>query len=110
MAHFPTLRTGAITQYPSERSTQVPTASFRFVDGAEQRFARSAAPLKRWLIRMELLDDVELFALEHFFIEQGGAAQEFAFTDPWDLMDHARCSFENDDVMSMFQGIGDGVM
>ena len=60
MANFPALKTGAVAQYPSDRTRRYSTQVLRFLDGSEQRFAGFGAPLKRWLIRLELLDDTEL--------------------------------------------------
>ncbi len=109
MASFPTLKTGAVAQYPSDRTTRSSTQVLRFLDGGEQRFAGFGTPLKRWLIRLELLDDAELAGLEDFFVEQGGQAGTFAFTDPWDGTVHANCSFEGDTMKADYRGRGDGV-
>jgi phage-related protein len=106
MAQFPTLKTGAILQYPSERSTQIPTAVFEFVDGTEQRYARMAAPLKQWSIQLELLDEAEVLMLEEFFIEQAGSSGSFAFTDPWDSTNYASCSFEKDQFDFEYRDVG----
>jgi len=57
---------------------------FRFLDGREQRFQDYGAPLRQWTIRLSLLDEAELNALESFFRSHGGKAQSFAFPDPWD--------------------------
>ena len=96
MASFPALKTGAVAQYPSDRARRFSTQVLRFLDGSEQRFPGFGAPLKRWLIRLELLDEAELAGLEDFFVEQGGQAGTFAFTDPWDGTVYANCSFESD--------------
>lgn len=110
MAVFPRLKTGAIAQYPSERSKRFSTAVYEFIDGREQRFPQFGAPLRRWLVRLELLDELELFRLEQFFIEQGGASGRFSFFDPWDSAEYPDCSFESDDFDLHFAGIGDGRM
>ena len=108
MASFPRLKTGAVAQYPSDRRRQYSTQVLRFVDGGEQRFAGFGAPLKRWLIRLELLDDTELASFEDFFVEQGGRAGTFAFTDPWDGTVHTNCSFEGDTLTANYRGRDDG--
>lgn len=108
MAAFPTLKTGAVAQYPSERTNRFSTVVYEFVDGREQRFPQFGTPLKRWMVRLELLDELELFRLEQFFIEQGGASGHFSFVDPWDGTEHADCSFESDDLEVHFAGLGDG--
>jgi hypothetical protein len=81
----------------------------RFLDGGEQRFAGFGAPLKRWLIRLQLLDESELAGIEEFFVEQGGQAGIFAFTDPWDGAVYANCSFEGDTMTADYRGRGAGV-
>lgn len=108
MAAFPALKTGAVAQYPSERALQHATVVHEFVDGSEQRYREFGLPLRRWLIRLELLDEGELFGLERFFVEQGGAAGSFTFTDPWDETEYPDCSFEGDDLELVFEGQGNG--
>jgi hypothetical protein len=108
MAAFPALKTGAVAQYPSERALQFSTVVHAFVDGSEQRWGEYGSGLRRWLIRLELLDEAELFGLERFFIEQGGAAGSFSFTDPWDGTEYLDCSFEGDEIDLVFEGQGNG--
>jgi phage-related protein len=109
MASFPALKTGAIAQYPSDRARKYSTQVLRFLDGGEQRFAGFGAPLKRWLIRLQLLDEAELVGIEDFFVEQGGQAGSFTFTDPWDGTVHTNCSFEGDTLTADYRDRGDGV-
>jgi hypothetical protein len=98
MSDFPTLRTGAILQYPAARVTRFAAVVLRFTDGAEQRFRDYQAPLRRWLIRLDLLDESELHMLREFFREQSGAAGTFTFTDPRDSTLYVNCSFESDEM------------
>ena len=108
MASFPALKTGALAQYPSDRTKRFSTQIHRFLDGSEQRFRGFGSPLKRWVIRLELLDEAELTRLEEFFAEQGGRAGAFAFTDPWDGSVHENCSFESDALTADYRGPRDG--
>jgi phage-related protein len=108
MAVFPTLRTGAVAQYPVERSIEFATQVVWFVDGSEQRFAERAGSLKRWVVRLDLLDDSELNALAEFFRAEGGATAVFAFTDPCDGTTHATCSLEGDELLMELAGEGRG--
>src|SRR5579872_2368929 len=64
MATFPALKTGAVAQYGSSRTRGFSTQVFRFLDGSEQRFQDYGAPLRRWTIRLSLLDEAELTALK----------------------------------------------
>jgi hypothetical protein len=110
VASFPALKTGAVGQLGSDRGRKFSSAVYRFVDGKEQRFPLFGAPLKKWVIRMELLDEGELEAVEGFFLSQAGRAGSFEFTDPWDGSVHADCSFDSDVVEAVYRGAGDGAV
>jgi hypothetical protein len=96
LASFPTLKTGAIAQYPSGRERDFSTQIFRFLDGSEQRFPGYGAPLRKWTIQLSLLDESELVNLEQFFEGQGGRAGSFSFVDPFDGTTYPSCSFGSD--------------
>jgi len=108
VAAFPTLKTGVEAQYPAQRTTQLSTQAFRFLDGSEQRFPGWGSALRRWTIRLDLLDESELTNLEQFFVEQSGRAGSFSFTDPWDGTVYANCSFDTDHVATMYGGFSRG--
>jgi hypothetical protein len=80
MATFPTLKTGAVAQYPLERGVRFQTQAVRFLDGSLQRYRLYGSGLRNWSVKLELLDDQELSAVIAF-VEQTGSAS-FAFTDP----------------------------
>src|SRR6266496_2500269 len=98
MATFPSLKTSAVTQYPSRRSTEFQNQTVRFVDGREQRYRDSAGPLHRWNIGLEQLDEGEIAQIEQFFAENQGAFGDFEFTDPQDGRVYGNCSIEADDL------------
>jgi hypothetical protein len=98
MASFPTLKTGAITQYPSGRERDFSTQVMRFLDGSEQRFPAYGPPLRQWTIRLSLLDESELVNLEQFFESQGGRAGSFSFVDPFDGTTYPSCRFGSDSL------------
>jgi hypothetical protein len=77
---FPTLKTGAVAQYPLNRGPRFQTQAVRFMDGSLQRYRIYGTNLRRWVVKLDLLDEQELGALIAFVEQQGGAA--FAFTDP----------------------------
>jgi phage-related protein len=104
VATFPSLKTGAVAQYPSDRQQNFSTQVFRFLDGTEQRFPGYGATLRRWVIRLDLLDESELTALEVFFVSEGGRAGLFSFTDPFDSTVYASCSFDADELDLTFGG------
>jgi hypothetical protein len=109
MASFPTLKTGVVAQYGSDRTRTFSTTLLRFVDGSEQRFPEyGGSQLMQWVIRLDLLDESELYALEQFFEDQGGRAGTFSFTDPWDATVYPSCSFGSDDLTMQFQDVARG--
>src|SRR5215469_17275752 len=108
MASFPTLKTGAVAQYPSIRTTQSSTQVYRFLDGREQRFIAFAGPLHRWQIKLDLLDEAELSTLEAFLASQEGQSGTFSFTDPWDGTVYPSCSFMSDTFGADLKGTGQG--
>jgi phage-related protein len=108
VATFPTLKTGVVAQYPSNRDRRFSTQILRFVDGSEQRYPGYGAPLRRWVIQFDLLDESELVNLEQFFESEGGRAGSFSFTDPWDGTVYSNCSFDSDVLALEFRTVGDG--
>ncbi len=98
MSAFPVLKTGAVAQYPANRAIEHSTSVLVFVDGSEQRFREFASPARKWVIRLELLDEGELAALEDFLIAQQGRLGTFSFTDPWDGTTYPDCSLEADSI------------
>ena len=75
MAHFQSLTTGAVTQYPSSRKTTYSTHVTNFVDGTEQRFRELNQPVRTWIIRLHQLSAEEIAALETFFEIAAGAVR-----------------------------------
>lgn len=108
MPSFPVLRTGAVAQYPLPRHTGYSTSISRFVDGSEQRSRNYPAPLRRWVIRLNLLDEGELAAVDAFFSAQVGRGGAFSFTDPADSHVYANCSLDEDSIRVSYFGPGSG--
>lgn len=108
MSTFPTLKTGAVIQYPARRDIRSSTQVLTFVDGSEQRYRGQAAPLRRWVIQLDLLDEGEIRQIEEFFVAEQGKFGDFAFTDPWDGTQYASCSLEADSVALEFLEEGRG--
>lgn len=96
MNQFPTLKTGAVTQYPAEQAIIRPTFIVRFLDGSEQRYRLQASPQHRWTLQLSLLDEGELHQLREFFRAQHGQLTSFEFTDPGDGTVYSSCSLESD--------------
>ena len=107
MASFPLLSSGAMTQYPLEAGTGQGTQIIRFLDGTDQRFCLHGRLLRRWLIRLELLNDDELHALEAFFRSQQGSYTTFSFPDPLSDTSVPNCRFAADEFVSGLEGTDD---
>jgi phage-related protein len=105
---FPVLKTGAVIQYPADRTPQFSTQAYRFVDGSEQRFPGFPGVLQQWTIKLDLLDEGELEKLREFFLSQEGRAGSFSFTDPWTGTVYSNCSFGSDTLSLVFQGPQNG--
>src|SRR5580700_3249140 len=80
MATFPTLKTGAIAQYPLPVSTRFATQTVQFLNGTQQTFKLYPGCLRRWSLQLDALDEQELDLFVSFVEAQGGAP--FSFTDP----------------------------
>jgi len=106
MTSFPHLKTGVEAQYPLASQTQFATDVIVFMDGAEQRFARYAAPLRKWTIRLSLLDEGELNTILAFFRTQRGRDGVFCFTDPADGTLYPSCSFVSDSITTSLDATG----
>jgi hypothetical protein len=96
MITFPILKTGAVAQYPAQRTVSKSTWIGRFVDGSEQRFRNEAVPLHSWIIRLSLLTEAEVVAIREFVADAAGRFESFAFTDPWDGTLYPNCSLDGD--------------
>src|ERR1039457_3178188 len=103
---FPTLKTGAVMQYPAKRTLQFNTDAIRFLDGTEQRFRDNPSVLHRWTIQLDLLDESELAALDQFFISNQGRFGSFSFTAPWDGTVYPNCSLAGDTYGLQLRGAG----
>jgi hypothetical protein len=108
MSTFPTLKTGAVMQYPGQRGAGFSTTALQFVDGSEQRFCNYQAALHRWVIQLSLLDQSELQEFQEFFREIAGPAGDFAFTDPWDGTNYPSCSLASDTMTAVLAGEWNG--
>lgn len=97
MNSFPSLNTGAVTQYPTTSATAFFNQVLQFIDGSEQRYPARARSLKRWNIQLDLLDEDETSRLIEFFAGLSGPAGSFSFTDPATGTIYLDCSFEADD-------------
>lgn len=77
---FPTLKTGAVAQYPWSATSQYSTTTVQFLDGSLQTFKLYGRALRSWSVQLSQLDEQELDQFISFVEAQGG--EPFTFTDP----------------------------
>ncbi|HVY93131.1 MAG TPA: hypothetical protein VHA14_10295 [Bryobacteraceae bacterium] len=107
MATFPTLlKTGAIAQFPLARTARFVTQSVQFLDGSRQTYSLNGAGLRRWDLRLALLDEAELAAVAAFAEEIGTGT--FSFTDPVSGETAAKCVISGWRVGTSLAGDLDG--
>ena len=94
MPAFPTLKTGAVAQYPASKTVCYSSRVVKFLDGTDQRYREYDVPRHKWLFPLTQLDQAELSALEQFFTSQSGQFSGFAFTDPWTQTGYPACSID----------------
>lgn len=104
MAAFPKLKTGAVAQYPSSVRVERPVKILRFLDGSEQRYREAAIGTRLWILQLDQITEEEMAAVEDFFITQQGKFGSFSFTDPWNGIEYADCSFDADSLQGNFFG------
>jgi hypothetical protein len=105
MNTFPFLSTGAVTQYPLGIATGQSSQVIRFLDGTDQRFRIQGRMLRRWQIRLDLLNESEIGALEAFFNSQLGTYSAFVFPDPCSGAEVPNCIFGADAFSSDYEGV-----
>ncbi len=108
MASFPSLKTGAVAQYPVKTTYLFRTDTVWFLDGSEQRFRNSASTLHRWEIDLSKLDEQEMASIEQFFLVNQGTTLPFAFTDPWSGSTYANCSIDGGELGLVFDSAQSG--
>jgi hypothetical protein len=106
MNTFPELRTSAVAQYPLSSRTTYVTEVLRFTDGSEQRYSNCGQPVRRWVIRLDRLDEGELGAVRLFFRSQAGISGRFAFTDPVSGVEYPNCSFAQQSMTGELRDVG----
>ena len=104
MAQFPTLKTGAVAQYPLRTTLAYRADVVWFLDGSEQRFRNSPSVLHEWTIALDRLDENEIAGIESFFLANQGEAGTFAFADPWSGQVFPNCSIKVDNIAFTFSG------
>jgi hypothetical protein len=105
MLEFPKLRTGVTAQHPLACVLLSETRIFTFLDGRQQRFPVTK-PRKKWILRLDQLDESEAWAVEEFARRHFETAEPFRFKDPRTGVEHAPCYLARNE----FQITADGPM
>jgi hypothetical protein len=93
---FPRLKTNAVMQYPAARDVAYSNSILRFIDGSQQSYRETAGAMRRWHVRLDLLDHWEISVLQLFFEVNEGRYGSFTFVDPWDGTEYPDCSLDQD--------------
>lgn len=80
MPTFPTLKTGAVAQYPLAVEQTFRTESVTFLDGSSHRYSTGGPQRRLWSVKLAGLDAAESFAVREFMRRYGAGV--FAFPDP----------------------------
>ncbi len=104
-ATFPLLSTGAVAQYPTAQITSQGAQVIRFLDGTDQRYLTQANALRRWQIRLDQLNEGEIFQLESFFAQQSGNYSIFSFPDPFSGTVVPNCRFGTEALETSYVGV-----
>ena len=105
MANFPLLSSGAVTQYPSGVVRGQGIRVIRFIDGTDQRYLLEGQSLRRWMIRLDLLNESEVQAIEQFFDAVDGDYSTFTFTDPFTGSAVSNCRFGAPELTTEYAGV-----
>ena len=108
MATFPLLSSGAVTQYPTVFASGQAVQVIRFLDGSDQRYLTQGRTFRRWQIRLDLLNEMEIAELEAFFAAQQGDFSTFVFPDPISGTDVPNCRLGAPALVSAYIGVDIG--
>ncbi len=98
MERFPSLKTGAAAQHPTQRQIRYGIETRRFLDSSEQRYSDLDAPKRSWRLELSLLTPTELAAIREFFVLMRGSRTTFEFEDPFSGAIVSPCRFSGDAI------------
>jgi hypothetical protein len=101
---FPRLKRGALAQYPIAQELMRPVETVRFLDMGRQAYLDGRDSLRRWRLRLNLLDESELAAVIEFFVAMRGSLGRFEFEDPATGEVVANCRFDDDELTLSLSG------
>jgi hypothetical protein len=112
MPYYPQLTTGAISQFPIARSTNMRTVANQLASGATIRMADTGAQKVRWQLKYASLTNVERSSIESLFETAQGQLNTFTFLDPMDNLlmwseDWTQAVWTADVLLAVRAGIAD---
>src|SRR5271170_7124501 len=84
MLYYPQLTTGAVSQFPVIRSTNMRTVANQLASGFTIRMTDTGAQKAQWRLRYASLTDGERGSIESLFEAAEGQLNTFTFLDPTD--------------------------
>jgi hypothetical protein len=108
MTDFPILQSGAVAQYPLPSASGQAVAIIPFIDGTDQRCLLQGQSFRRWEIKLSLLNDSEMAAVEAFFVQQQGSYGSFTFPDPISGVQVPNCKLANASLDTIYLGTNAG--
>ena len=112
MAAYPQLGSGALSQFPVQKTRRARTVVNQASDGSTIKLADPAGAVTEWQLRYTDLSDAEAAALRAFFDSAEGTLNGFTFLDPagnllaWsDQLDNA--VWQKDPLLSLTGGVAD---
>ncbi len=79
---FPQLGTGALSQFPIQKTTKMRTVLNAASDGSTIKLADPSGEIVGWQLQYAGLSDPELASIERFFAQSEGSLNAFTFVDP----------------------------
>ena len=83
---FPQLASGAVAQYPIQKTVVERTVKNAMADGTVWTYADAGARRKAWQLRYVELDEADMLAFSNFFDACQGRLHGFTFIDPTENM------------------------
>jgi hypothetical protein len=103
MPIFPTLKSGAIAQYPASTNVQFgPTQVVEFLDGSSDRYCTGPGALRQWQVRLACLDARESAVVIDFLRRYKDTA--FSFIEPFSGETLPRCGFQGFEFRTVMAG------
>jgi hypothetical protein len=112
MLYFPQLTTGAVSQFPVMRGTNLRTVANQLPSGYTIRMADTGAQNVQWQLRYSALTDGERSSLESLFEASEGQLNTFTFLDPTDNLlmwseDWTQAVWTADPLLQVAGGVSD---